>query len=418
MRTLNYLLLFLFLSASIHSFAQDKIDLLILNKNYDEALTQINRKIEKQATTQLYLKKGLVYNRLQNYRAALEAFSEGYQLEPMNPEILGETAETLAMLGNYYDASPFFEKVKELEPDDLTTIAKMGRNYINLDNYRKAFDVFSEIYAMDSTNLYWNKQLAYCAFRTGKKKFATSLYEKIIDENPGDYGSYFNLLRLYTRKEQTEQFLSLIDKGLEQFPGNSGFYQELAGYRFANKQYEEAKKNLEKYFEADGDSTYKIMLNYGICCYFAKDGNRAISVLKKCEGLNSNDPYVNFYLSLSNKRLAKYELAEKYMNYAIESSIPGYLSEMYHHLGQIYGQQRKFEESIAALKKSVDYDPANYEALFEIATTYEEYNSNKTLALNYYRIYLKEAGEEANNVNYALDRIKRIKEDMFFEEGK
>ena len=292
----------------------------------------------------------------------------------------------------------------------------MGRNYINLDDYRKAYDIFSEIYAKDSTHLYWNKQLAYCAFQTGRKKMAISLYEKIIDENPGDYGSYFNLLRLYNRKEQARQFLALIDKGFEQFPENGGFYRELAGYKFANKQYEEAKANIEKYFESDGDSIYKVMLNYGICCYFARDEKLAMTILKKCERQNPSDPYVMFYMSLSNKRLARYDLAEKYMNYAIDFSIPSYLSEMYHHLGQIYGQQRKFKESIAALKKAVEYDPTNYEVLFEIATTYEEYNSNKTLALNYYRIYLKEAGEEAGNVNYALDRIKRIKEELFFEE--
>ena len=416
MRILTNLFLIIFLSISFGSFAQDKIDLLILNKNYQEALKQIDKKIDKQPTVQLYLKKGLVYNNLQNYQEALEAFSAGYQLDPTNVDIMGEMAENLATLGNYYGATPFFQKVKELEPNNLTLIAKMGRNYINLDDYKKAFAIFSEIYAKDSTNLYWNKQLAYCAFRTGRKKMAISLYQKIIDENPGDYGSYFNLLRLYNRKEQAGQFLELIDKGLEEFPGNSGFYRELAGYKFANKQYEEAKANLEKYFEAGGDSIYKIMLNYGICCYFARNEKLAMSILEKCEMQNPTDPFVMFYMSLSNKRLANYEEAEKYMNYAINLSIPPYLSEMYHHLGQIYGQQRKFEESIAALKKAVQYDPTNYEVLFEIATTYEEYNSNKTLALNYYRIYLKEAGEEANNVNYALDRIKRIKEDLFFEE--
>jgi len=104
------------------------------------------------------------------------------------------------------------------------------------------------------------------------------------------------------------------------------------------------------------------------------------------------------------------------MNAAIEAATPAYLPEMYHHLGQIYGQQRKFQESIAALQKANQLDPTNAEVLFEIATTYEEFNSNKTLALNYYRIYLKEAGEKGRNINYALDRITKLKEEMFFEQ--
>jgi len=111
-----------------------------------------------------------------------------------------------------------------------------------------------------------------------------------------------------------------------------------------------------------------------------------------------------------------FEKAEELMQWAIDASIPNYVAEMHHHLGQILGQQRKFKESIKALEKSHELNPQKQEVLFEIASTYEEYNSNKTLALNYYRIYLKEVGGEGKNVNYALDRIKKLKEDLFFEE--
>ena len=141
-----------------------------------------------------------------------------------------------------------------------------------------------------------------------------------------------------------------------------------------------------------------------------------MEVLTLCSTMVPNDPFVLFYKILNHKQLAEYQDAEKFMEYAIDMSIPDYLAEMYHHLGQIHGQQREFEESVEALNKSYELNPNNHEVLFEIATTYEEYNSNKTLALNYYRIYLKEAGESGKNINYALDRITKIKEDLFFEE--
>jgi tetratricopeptide (TPR) repeat protein len=157
-------------------------------------------------------------------------------------------------------------------------------------------------------------------------------------------------------------------------------------------------------------------MNYGISNYFALYYEDAISILEICLSQTANDPYVLFYLSLCHKKLNDFEVSEDFMNAAIEAATPAYLPEMYHHLGQILGQQRKFAESIAALQKANELDPDNAEVLFEIATTYEEFNSNKTLALNYYRLYLKEAGETGNNVNYALTRISRIKEEMFFEE--
>jgi tetratricopeptide (TPR) repeat protein len=104
------------------------------------------------------------------------------------------------------------------------------------------------------------------------------------------------------------------------------------------------------------------------------------------------------------------------MRWAIEGTVPTYVSEMYHHLGQIYGSQRKFKESIEAMEKAYKLEPDKHELLFDIATTYEEFNSNKTLALNYYRLYLNETDVDSKNVNYALDRITKIKEDLFFEE--
>ena len=113
--------------------------------------------------------------------------------------------------------------------------------------------------------------------------------------------------------------------------------------------------------------------------------------------------------------MKNFEEAETMMLWAIDATVPEYVAEMYHHLGQIYGQQRKFAESVAALEKSVELNPKKHEVLFEIATTYEEFNSNKTLALNYYQIYLKEAGEAGENTNYALTRITKIKEDLFFD---
>ncbi len=131
---------------------------------------------------------------------------------------------------------------------------------------------------------------------------------------------------------------------------------------------------------------------------------------------NPNDPLVQFYMALCYKQMNNLPEAEKYLKWAIEVSYPEYLAKFYHHLGQIYGLDRKFEESIAALKKANELAPKDYEVLFDIATTYEEYNNNKTLALTYYRLYLKEAGESAHNTDYALDRITKIKEEMFMNE--
>jgi len=417
MKTAKHLFILIsFLGISIVSFSQDEIDLLILNKNYNEALLQIEQQINQNPSAQLYFKKGLVYNSLQNYQESVKAFSEALKLQPGNPEILSEMAEGLSVLGNYYDATSYFQKATKIQPENLSLTAKLGRNYISLKEYKSAYKCFSEIYSKDSLNVYWNKQLAYSAFRIGEKSEAIDLYEKVLLQNPHDYSSYFNLIRIYDKDKEAGKILTTIETGLNNFPANADFYYERAKFFFETKEYKNAKADYENYFSAAGDSLYTALMNYGISSYFAKDENKAISMLEICLSQTANDPYVLFYLSLSHKKLNKFEVSEAYMNAAIEAATPAYLPEMFHHLGQIYGQQRKFEKSIISLQKANELDPTNAEVLFEIATTYEEFDSNKTMALNYYRIYLKEAGESGRNVNYALDRITRIKEDLFFEE--
>ncbi|MFW6257177.1 MAG: tetratricopeptide repeat protein [Prolixibacteraceae bacterium] len=395
--------------------SQEKIDLLILQKNYDEALVQIDKKLQQKPGAELFLKKGLVLNNLQRFQQAVTAFSAGLQYTPDHFELNTEIANNLSLLGNYHDAESFYQKTVQLQPQNLPVKGKLGRVLINLKNYKKAHEIFSGMYNIDSTNIFWNKQLAFCAYETGKTDQAKMLYEKVIEQNPRDYKTYMNLAQLYKRDEQ-EKAVALLEQGLQQFPGDANLYLNFANLYFGGKQYELAAKNFEKYFHFGGDTVnFKTRLNYGICTYLSGDEKKALNILRDIYFSNPNDAILLFYVSLCHKKMKNFENAESFMEGAIDMSYPGWLSEMYHHLGQIYGQQRKFKESIDALKKSHEFDPSNPEVLFEIATTYEEYNANKTLALTYYRIYLKEAGQGGKNINYALKRIDRIKEELFFE---
>ena len=133
MQITRFLFLFiLILRISLNSFSQDKIDLLILNKNYEEALSQINIQIEINPSVKLYFKKGIVNQSLQNYQEAIFAFSQAQQYDPNNVEVLNEMAESLSIIGNYHDAVNYFQMAVQLEPTNLSIAAKLGRSYIIL----------------------------------------------------------------------------------------------------------------------------------------------------------------------------------------------------------------------------------------------------------------------------------------------
>lgn len=327
-----------------------------------------------------------------------------------------EIADALSVLGNNRDAISFYKKAIDLDTTNLAITGKLRRVYIKLKEVGNAYDTFAGIYAKDSSNVYWNKQFAHCSYKISRKKQAVHLYEKVLEANPRDYGSYSNLAHAYNWKKEHVKVLNILEKGLTEFPNDGGLLLEKAEFYFRSKNYKNAMPAFEQHFAAGGDSISKIVMNYAISTYFSDKVEKAMQIFERLYLANPNDIFVMYYKSLCFKKQKNFEEAEKMMRWAIEGTVPNYVAEMYHHLGQIYGQQRKFKESIAALQKAHEIEPDKCEVLFEIATTYEEFNSNKTMALNYYRLYLKDINGGGKNVNYALDRITRIKEDLFFDE--
>ncbi|WP_299578077.1 tetratricopeptide repeat protein [uncultured Sunxiuqinia sp.] len=391
-----------------------KIDILLLNQKYPQALETIDAALSEKPTAELYFKKSMVHQRLMDYPAALADLNAALKLDSLNVTYLRGRADLFQAMGNNTRAVTDFQKALTIAPDDLLLKYELGKAFLFLNDYSQAFQVFEEIQAVDSTNVMFNKYSALAASKAGRKKRAMHLYEKYLIQNPDDLSAYLNLAAIYEKANQPNKCMNLLAMAHYRFPDSRAIHLKRANTAFVNKKYPIAQ-HVYQSFMARHDTTLSVYLNYGICLYHNKHTEHALEVLEACYAESPSDVYINFYLGVAHKRLDHYELAANYLDFAIFISIPEFHPEMYHHLAQVYGSQREFEKSIACYERAYELDSRKVEVLFEIATTYEEFNFNKTLALNYYQSYLKEAGEEAENAYYALDRIKRIKEDLFFE---
>lgn len=408
-------IVFLTLLAPFFSFSQEAIDVLILNKQYNKALQLIDQQIIAEPQASNYLKKALVLKKQMLYPEAMLQVDAALQLDPQNSEIWIERASISESLGDYDAAIRNYKTATQLRPNDLLIQCDLGQTYMRINEYSDALTVFEAIHSQDSLNLMFNKYYALAAYKAEKFKTAAQLYEAYLPQNPNDLSAYINLSGSYAAMNRKTKCLEILNEAYTRFPNNRTLHMKLANTLFVNKEYAEAERFYKTYFEKY-DTTAQAYMNYGICHYFNKKEEKAIEILEACYQQNPNHPFINFYLGVSHKKLANYDLAAKYVDFSIFATIPEFHPEMYHHLGQIYGSMREFEKSIEALKKAYELDNRKVEVLFEIATTYEEFNFNKTMALNYYRTYLLEAGENANNANYAHDRMKKIKEELFFKE--
>lgn len=409
----QFFLFFILLIPSFPLFSQP-IDELILNKKYEKALERISEKIQEKPEGSLFFRQALIYEAQSKLTDAVKSLEKALFYEPENSIFQAELGDDYSSLGNVWQAIEAYQRAITLNPSETSFKGKLGKAFLNVDDYKNAYLTFETIFKTDSTNVFYNKQFAFAAYKMGKTDQSINLYKQVLEANPGDFGSHLNLIAVYKKKKDINAIVHASEGALAVFPENPTILLRQAEALFELREYEKALYPYEQYLSRN-DSVYDVMKNYGIALYLCNNEGKALGILEDCFYKVPNDQFVNFYIGLAYKKMKDFERSAEFLNSAIECSQAPYLSEMYHHLGQVYGLQREYEKSIAALQKSFESNPENFEVLFEIATTYEEFNFNKTMALNYYSTYLKTAGAKAKNSDYALTRMQKIKEDLFFE---
>jgi len=251
----------------------------------------------------------------------------------LNSKYLVEYADLQAELGNPYRAVTFYQRAVDVSPDDLNLKCRLGKAYLNIEDYQKAFEVFSLVYAKDSSNLVYNKQFGLAALKTGKTDLAIRMFESVLDYNPTDFSVYMNLILLYLKNKNAVQIVRTSDRALYFFPENKTILLREANSLYSLNEYAEAKPGFERYL-AQSDSIFDVLENYGITMYFIQDDNVAREILEKCFSLDPTNQYVNFYLGLICKRQADFQKSIEYLPMAISTSQPAYLAEMFTLRGQ------------------------------------------------------------------------------------
>ena len=389
-----------------------EIDLLILNRDYRGAIELIDKGISTKPTAELYHKKGIVYARLIEYEKALESLETAFRLAPSSVAILEELAGMCNTMGNYNGAVLYYKRAALLSPDDIYLKGKIAHCYISLRDFREAYALYTIICKQDSTNNFYKKYYAFSAYQVDSLELAVSLYEELVVRRYPDLNVYLNLATIYAKIEEVEKAIQACVAGFYHFPEHPSLLLKHAEISFQSRDYKKAQLIYESYL-AKNKPSLMAMKNYGICLCLNGKEEKSIEVFQRCISEGLADPMVFYYLGISYKKLKKIPESIESLNRAISFSIPSFIDDFYHHLGLAYSLNNEFGKAIECFNKALEFEPTNFELLFEIARVHDKQTTNKNQAMNFYQIYLKEAGEGAKNAEYALDRLKKLKEELF-----
>ena len=140
-----------------------------------------------------------------------------------------------------------------------------------------------------STNVFFNKNLAVAAARTGKTEEAIALFGQVLTINPRDISIYQSLSGLYNQEELFTRSNATLRRGLEEFPGNPMLLLRLAQNLYTQRKFEEALPVYEELL-TENNLYFEVRKEYGIVLYFNKMEDKALEVLEVALDELPSDP--------------------------------------------------------------------------------------------------------------------------------
>ena len=276
--------------------------------------------------------------------------------------------------GEWSDALAAFRKAVALDPSRLPLKARMG-GFCSPCRRTGGLPGFHGV-AQSRLPAFVLQPAMAIALRASANREARDLFRQVLEMNPRDYGSTLALATLLQQDTAFALARDYLKKSLDLFPGNSQLELRLAQNDYYLKAYDRAAGGYERYL-SHSDTSLVVRKEYGVVLFFAKREAEALRMLEPALFLAPNDPMIPFYMGLSHKNLKNFGEAVGYMKMARDLAIPWTLPVIHRTLAQLYGLQREFPSALEAYQKVLELDPSDSEALFEMATTCEEFEKTK-----------------------------------------
>ncbi len=410
-----YFFLLSLLTVNLLSAQSKHIEKLLFEGKYQEAIPLLQKQIKKDtSSSSLYFSLAKSYENIDKNNLAIINYRKALQLQPNYPIALLNLSNCLFYSGNYKKAISNLKQLNNLTTNNYRGSLLLAKTYTTLGEYKEAIKIYNRLIKKDTTNANLYKLLGKTKSRAQDHVGATSAYLKSYQLNSNNLAVIIYLSQNFYDMSAYKQAISYINKGLKEYPNNTILLKKKAKCLMGLKWYSNAMLIYQdmaehKQLNANG---YKML---GVCHMQMHNYNKALDAFNKCGKSYDKDPMLNYYQGYCFLKNKQYNKAIEHINTALFYITSPSKSDMHLQLAKAYGMIREFAKSIEQYKKSYELNPKN-DILYEIATTYEELDSNKQKALEYYSKYIQNATQkESKHYEYAKSRILHIKEKIHWE---
>jgi tetratricopeptide (TPR) repeat protein len=251
----------------------------------------------------------------------------------------------------YEDAVIVFSQLLKADPENPTLNFFTGMAYEAVEDFKKAIFYYLKIKPDHSQYKKTILNIALLYKQLGEEKTATNYLEDKYRLFPKDIDIIIYLASFYEKDKDYEKAITLLEKGLEDSPGNTsllfrlGMIQDKAGLK------EQSIRTMKTIIEIDPKDSGA--LNY-LGYTYADQGiklDEALLLLKRAYELRPDDGYVTDSLGWVYYKMGDYQKAVEYLKKAAElTSFETIISD---HLGDAYQKANQLGKAINTYKKAL-----------------------------------------------------------------
>ncbi len=422
-------LIFLLSFTLIAQTKLDEANELMLKSRFSEAIPLLQNYLENNnKNSEAFLKLGICHKNLMKNNEALYNLEKANQLKSEDTDILINLASVYSAVDFQSKAVQTYEQVMELDSTNIFASINLAKLYLETGKFSEAKSIYQNLLMNDSSNSFYFRQIAYIYQKENELEKAFQFYKKSFELNSQDIFTASNLAKIYYDKEKIDSAIAAVDKALKTFPNNTQLLKIKADIYYSIKRYDSAVNSIVKIIAA-GDESAQLYQRLGACYYQLAVENfvgeaqvqkleSAVDALMKSTKMDSTQSLTELYLGMTYKELEKNKAAIKHLQKAAELIYPKFTSAIFTNLAIANKREGNYADAIKNFKRAKKFDKSNPNYFYYLASTYDQYYYDKKVPLIYYQTFL--AGSDSLDPslkNYAEQRIKKLKEEVHFQNG-
>lgn len=365
------------------------------------AITQYEKSVEIDSmNTDVCIKLGKLYYKERRYNDAAHIYARVVVLDPHNKDILLELCRMyMASRPRQYDnASTYLKLYVQRFPKSDEAWGMYAEALFNLRRYPEALDAAQHVLKNDPKN---GKALRYEAtsqFVLKKYKQSVEAFKKLQAADTMRVDDFMRLGDANMELKQTQAAVAAYEEVLKLDPNRKDVFNKAAQAFMSDFKYAQAAALFQRRFTLDSSSAaLASYLNYAGCKIQLKEYDSAriayrTFISKKADYPSAWLGFARSLLLMSSDSLQAarkaYEEWLKLIPPADEAKYKKELAEAYKNIGIAFLVDKKYEQAIVPLKKSLQFNDADDDTHLRLGQAYA-LTSNKEEAIKEYQKALK-----------------------------